>query len=87
MQKQIKHLEDMQSMNWLIKNTLYHNYKQVNQALNICLMIFWMEQKVLSIKLLSKGTEIEFSPVYFNSTTKIVINHKFDFEKSFQEMF
>ena len=25
-----------------------------------------------------KGTEIEFSPVYFNSTTKAVINHKFD---------
>ena len=24
-----------------------------------------------------KGTEIEFFPVYFNSTTKTVINHKF----------
>ena len=27
-----------------------------------------------------KGTEIKFSPVYFNSTTKTVINHKFDLE-------
>ena len=33
-----------------------------------------------------KGTEIEFSPVYFNSTTKTVINHKFDLDKSFQEI-
>ena len=33
------------------------------------------------------GTKIEFSPVYFNSTTKTVINHKFDLEKGFQEIF
>ena len=33
-----------------------------------------------------KGTEIEFPPIYFNSTTKAVINHKFDLEKSFQEI-
>ena len=33
-----------------------------------------------------KGTEIEFIPVYFNSTTKTVINHKFDLDKSFQEI-
>ena len=30
--------------------------------------------------------EIEFRPVYFNSTTKPVINHKFKLENSFQEM-
>ena len=30
--------------------------------------------------------EIQFSPVYFNSTTKIVINHKFGLEKYFQEI-
>ena len=33
-----------------------------------------------------KDTEIEFSPVYFNSTIKMVINHKFDLEISFQEI-
>ena len=33
-----------------------------------------------------KGTEIELSPVYFNSTTKTVINYKFDLEKAFQEI-
>ena len=33
-----------------------------------------------------KDTEIEFSPVYFNSTTKTVINHKFGLDKSFQEI-
>ena len=32
-----------------------------------------------------KQNEIEFSSVYFDSTTKIVINHKFDLDKSFQE--
>ena len=30
--------------------------------------------------------ETEFRPVYFNSTTKIVINHKFGLENLFQEM-
>ena len=29
--------------------------------------------------------EIEFSPVYFNSVTKTVINHRFKLETSFQE--
>ena len=33
-----------------------------------------------------KGTEIELFPVYFNSTTKTVTNHKFDLYKSFQEI-
>ena len=32
-----------------------------------------------------KSIEIEFAPVYFNSTTKTVINHKFDLNKSFQK--
>ena len=30
--------------------------------------------------------EIEFAPVYFNSETKIVINHRFRLENSFQEI-
>ena len=33
-----------------------------------------------------KSTEIQLSPVYFNSLTKIVINNKFDLEKAFQEI-
>ena len=39
--------------------------------------------------LLRKGKEngdIEFAPVYFNSTTKTVINSKYMFKKSFQEI-
>ena len=43
----------------------------------------------VTVNILSKKykcTEIEFSPVYFNSTTKIVINHKFDLEKAFEEI-
>ena len=32
----------------------------------------------------SRPIEIEFSPVYFNSTTKTVINHQFDLHKAFQ---
>ena len=31
-----------------------------------------------------KSTETEFSPVYFNSTTKTVINCRFSLDKSFQ---
>ena len=30
--------------------------------------------------------EIEFRPVYFNSTTKTVINHKFSLKNAFQEI-
>ena len=30
---------------------------------------------------------IEYSPVYFNSTTKTVINSEFNLDKSFQEIF
>ena len=33
-----------------------------------------------------KENEIEFSLVYFNSTTKTVINSKFHLHKSFQEI-
>ena len=29
---------------------------------------------------------MEFSPVFFNSTTKMVLNHKFGLDKSFQEI-
>ena len=53
-----------------------------------------MKQKVLSIRLLQKfllkkyklNGEIEFAPVYFNSVTKTVINHRFRLEDSFQEI-
>ena len=52
-----------------------------------------MKQKVLSIQITQKVTlkkykpngEIEFTPVYFNSTTKMVINCKFRFGKYFPE--
>ena len=30
--------------------------------------------------------EIEFIPVYFNSTTKTVMNYKFSLENAFQEI-
>ena len=41
----------------------------------------------LKIKLKNKKKiEVEFSPVYLNSTTKTAINHKFGFYKSFQEI-
>ena len=34
-----------------------------------------------------KNIEIELAPIYFNSTTKIVINHKFSLENTFREIF
>ena len=30
--------------------------------------------------------EIEFTPVYYNSATKKVINHKFSLQNAFQEI-
>ena len=41
--------------------------------------------KVILKKFKPNG-EIEFWPVYFNSTTKLVINHKFSLENAFQEI-
>ena len=42
--------------------------------------------KVLLKKYKVNG-EIEFTPLYFNSVTKPVINHKFKTENSFHEIF
>ena len=45
---------------------------------------------LLTLKVMFKkykpNGEIEFRPVYFNSTTKTVINHKFSLENAFQEI-
>ena len=41
--------------------------------------------KVLLKKYKLKG-EIEFAPVYFNTVTKTVINHRFRLENAFQEI-
>ena len=41
--------------------------------------------KVLLKKYKHNG-QIEFAPVYFNSFTKTVINHKFKLENSFQDI-
>ena len=40
----------------------------------------------VTLKNTSQNGEIEFRPVYFNSTAKIVINHKFSLENTFQEI-
>ena len=44
----------------------------------------------ITVKVLLKkyklNEEIEFAPVYFNSLTKTLINHKFTLETSFQEI-
>ena len=39
------------------------------------------------LKKYKSNGEIEFRPVYFNSTTKTGINHKFSLENAFQETF
>ena len=38
------------------------------------------------LKKYKSSVEIEFRSVYFNSTTKTVINHKFSLENTFQEI-
>ena len=41
--------------------------------------------KVLLKKCKPNG-EIEFAPIYFNSVTKLIINHRYKLDKSFQEI-
>ena len=44
-------------------------------------------QVTLKVVLKKKNNgEIEFRPVYFDSKTKTVINHKFSIENAFQEI-
>ena len=38
------------------------------------------------LKKYKRNGETEFRPLYFNSTTKIVINHKFSLKNAFQEI-
>ena len=38
------------------------------------------------LKKYNPNGEIEFSPLYFNPTTKTVINHKFSLENAYQEI-
>ena len=52
-----------------------------------------MKQKALitnktktHVKKYNPNGEIEFSPLYFNPTTKTVINHKFSLENAYQEI-
>ena len=44
----------------------------------------------ITVKVLLKkykpNREIEFAPIYFNSVTKLIINHKYKLDKSFQEI-
>ena len=40
----------------------------------------------VTLKKYKPNGEIEFRPVYFNSATKTVINHKFSLENAFQEI-
>ena len=44
-------------------------------------------QITLKVKLKNTKVKLEFAPVYFNSTTKTVINQKFSLDKSFQKFF
>ena len=41
----------------------------------------------VTLKKYKRNGEIEFTPVYFNSATKTVINHKFSYENAFQEIY
>ena len=44
----------------------------------------------ITVKVLLKkykpNREIEFAPIYFNSSTQLVINHRYELNKSFQEI-
>ena len=41
---------------------------------------------ISNIKKYKPNGEIEFRPVYFNSITKAMINHRFNLENAFQEI-
>ena len=72
----IKQLEASKSIIKDLFSNLLHETKGFKYQITL---------KVMLKKYKSHG-EIEFRPVYFNSTTKTVINHKFNLENGFQEI-
>ena len=46
-----------------------------------------LEDMQYPLKKYNPNGEIEFTPVYFNFTTKTVMNHKFSLGNAFQEIF
>ena len=71
-------LIQLEASKWSIKNLLDDLLKETTGF-----------KYQVTIKILLKKyklKEIEFSSVYFNSTTKAVINDKFDLDKSFQKI-
>ena len=71
-------LEQLEASKWSIKD-LFNDLLDETKGFK-----YQITGKILLKE--SRPIEIEFSPVYFNSTTKTVINHKFDLDKSFQEI-
>ena len=59
----------------LFKNLL-NELKGFKYQITLCILLSKVES----------GGNVEYSPVYFNSTTKIVINNKFKLNQSFQEI-
>ena len=72
----IKHLEASKSS---IKNLF-------SDLLNETKVFKYQITLKVTLKKYNPNREIEFRPVYFNSTTKTVIIHKFSLENAFQEI-
>ena len=62
------------------KKILFYNQKNEIKGFKYQITV-----KVLPKKYKPNG-EIEFAPIYFNSVTKLVINHRYKLNKSFQEI-
>ena len=76
------------------KKIWLYNQKEVNKVLKDLFNDQLNETKgfkyQITVKVLLKkykpNKEIEFTPVYFNSSTKTIINNKFKLEHAFQEI-
>ena len=76
------------------KKIWFHNQKEVNKVLKDLFNDQLNETKgfkyQITVKVLLKkykpNKEIEFTPVYFNSSTKTTINNRFKLEHAFQEI-
>ena len=73
---QIKQLEASKSSTKDLFRNLLNETKGLKYQITIKVML----------KKYKPNGEIEFRPVYFNSTTKTVINHKFSLENAFQKI-
>ena len=67
-------------------NDLLDEMKGFKYQITVTLLLSKVKRVTLLLSKVKSDGSIEYSPIYFNSTTRTVINSEFNLDKSFQEI-